>query len=417
MSASLALLDQKSSNVNFSHNQEPGCIIINSSVTMKPHIKESPGVTTSQFYGDESCRQKSGSDTPMRESVGSDSANNSGTPPYVKWAVGFDSLLEDPEGQKVFQSYLRAEGALNNLMFWYAVNGFKTQSDKHKKYRLATVIGRTFLKRNSANALSEIASDHRKQILDAIRKNQAENNVFDNAQEEIENFLKEKAYPMFLKSDVYIDCCNKAIQQDAVVSNSHMSCSSSPLNTANTCQTGSLNQEGSPTISTYSTQSTVTPTLDSKNTTTANAAQGTGSNGSTVTRLSSAAADNSSEASQSSHVIQGSTVDEGSASDISEVQDPTTVTVITSGPSSSVPSISRATALNFKPASSSGLPLQQGINDSGSIGNALVGGLATVHEDTELLCKEINLRGGNKGFEATTDIFAASIRCFENEGG
>ena len=356
--------------------------------SMKPILEES--CMTTPDLTEEQLRNKSGAETPLRGSTESDSAN-AVTPPYVKWAIGFDSLLEDPEGQKVFQSYLRAEGALNNLMFWYAVNGFKTQSDRHKKYRLATVIGRTFLKRNSANALSEIGSDNRKQILDAIRKNHAENDVFDRAQSEIECFLKEKAYPMFLKSDVYIDYCNKAVQQQTTAMNNLNVSSNSPLNTTSG-QLGSLNTDCSPTSSTYSNQSTVTPTVDPPK------SYPPGYPGPNIAQPNRQAPS-----------IPGDKFSDNLSEKCHQ--------------SSSVGAIK----------TSSNVPLESHSLDSGSVvENAQSGlpaqssktetGLATVHEDTELLCKEINLRGGNKGFEATSDTFAASTsptcrkKCHEVEG-
>ncbi len=330
-----------------------------SSQAMKPILEETSNLTTPECVED-ALRAKSGSETPKRATNDADGIS-SGTPPYIKWASGFDFLLEDPEGQKVFQSYLRSEGALNNLMFWYAVNGFKTQSDRHKKLRLATVIAKTFLKRNSSNCLTEIATDDRKQILEAIRKSSTDDDLFDRAQFEIEAFLKDKAYPMFLKSDVYIEYCNKAIQCHSVSSDSPSN--SGPPH-------GGLISENSPTSSSCSNRSTIVlsnndPRLVSSN---ANASLNT-----SATNAANVMVDMNTSFSASDSKLNNPAV---------QLNDSTSVPLES-------PNISCSSDSNvFRP------------NDSSA--------LATVHEDTELLCKEINLRGGNKGFEATSDTFATS---------
>ena len=360
----------------------------NCATPMKPIQEETSSITTPECFDSRSHRSsfgdkcKSGTETPGRTGPiasvsGESDSNAASTPPYVKWANGFDSLLEDPEGQKVFQSYLRSEDALNNLMFWYAVNGFKTQVDKHKKYRLATVIGRTFLKKNSPNALTEISSENRKLILDSIRKNNIDGSTFDRAQLEIETFLKEKAYFMFLKSDVYIDYCNKVIQQqEQLLKSSDTKQGSTEVPTLSCSQP----LEGNLNSSVASSRGISVPASGCKANAPANA-PGTFPSQSPDTQL---------QAGDSLAIEIG-------VEDVNTCKNSESVS-LTNRDSTSVPSTKHSN-------SQAGSITSQGNTSLSETGGT---GLATVHEDTELLCKEINLRGGNKGFEATSDTFAAS---------
>ena len=371
----------RTTQVGFTHPAPPlNRPSFNCATPMKPIQEETSSITTPDCFDNRSHRSsfgdrcKSGTETPGRSgpiaSVSCESDSNAAsTPPYVKWANGFDSLLEDPEGQKVFQSYLRSEDALNNLMFWYAVNGFKTQVDKRKKYRLATVIGRTFLKKNSPNALTEISSENRKLILDSIRKDNIDGSTFDRAQLEIETFLKEKAYFMFLKSDVYIDYCNKIIQQqEQLLRNSDSKQGSIEVPTVSSSQI----LEGNSSVS--SNHGTSVPPPGS----TAVPANASGNFSSRAPETQLPANDSVNEVGEDVNTCKNS-------ESVSSTSHDTT----------SVPSTKHSIA-------QAGSTTSQG---NASINEA---GLATVHEDTELLCKEINLRGGNKGFEATSDTFAAS---------
>ena len=69
----------------------------------------------------------------------------SSPPSYLRWARNLNSLLEDPEGVRLFRRYLAQEGPshADPLEFWFACNGLKNQHpDPEKTTQLVKVIFR-----------------------------------------------------------------------------------------------------------------------------------------------------------------------------------------------------------------------------------------------------------------------------------
>ncbi|KAJ9597773.1 hypothetical protein L9F63_011381 [Diploptera punctata] len=129
----------------------------------------------------------------------------SSPPSYLRWARNLHSLLEDPEGVRLFRRYLAQEGPshADPLEFWFACNGLKNQHPvPEKTTQLVKVIYRRFFVKTQL-AISE---DLRKEVNRRIKeeKNQLAGDVFDDIQTEVEHLINETTYPNFLKSDMYL---------------------------------------------------------------------------------------------------------------------------------------------------------------------------------------------------------------------
>ncbi|RTG83300.1 uncharacterized protein DC041_0010870 [Schistosoma bovis] len=157
---------------------------------------------------------------------------------WKKWSLGLDYLLQDSEGVALFKSYLQYEGCANLLDFWFACQGFRSKvdpSDHRKITQLIKAIYRTYI-RGSSNSLNSqpllylgkqqstpvlqnrsepirLRSETRHAITERIsRKHTLDQTVFDSAQAEVEHFLRTTAYPAFLKSDIYVDFLQTALE-------------------------------------------------------------------------------------------------------------------------------------------------------------------------------------------------------------
>ncbi|CAH8597773.1 unnamed protein product [Heterobilharzia americana] len=158
---------------------------------------------------------------------------------WKKWSLGLDYLLQDSEGVSLFKSYLQYEGCANLLDFWFACQGFRSKvdpSDHRKITQLIKAIYRTYIRGASSSLNSQplmylgkqqstgpllqnrsepirLRSETRHAITERIsRKHALDQTVFDSAQAEVEHFLRTTAYPAFLKSDVYVDFLQTALE-------------------------------------------------------------------------------------------------------------------------------------------------------------------------------------------------------------
>lgn len=75
--------------------------------------------------------------TKMTEGPSLDQCSRTSPPPYFKWHQSLHSLLEDPEGVRLFNEYVTNEGDdhLVRLKFYFACEGLKqkTEYDDIKK--------------------------------------------------------------------------------------------------------------------------------------------------------------------------------------------------------------------------------------------------------------------------------------------
>nr|XP_046271363.1 axin-1 isoform X2 [Scatophagus argus] len=131
------------------------------------------------------------------------------TPPYLKWAESLHSLLDDQEGIQLFRTFLKQEECADMLDFWFACSGFRkleaNEGNEEKKVRLAKAIYKKYILDNNGIVSRQIKPATKSFIKDCIMKLHIDPAMFDQAQTEIQTMMEENTYPLFLKSDIYLE--------------------------------------------------------------------------------------------------------------------------------------------------------------------------------------------------------------------
>ncbi|KAK7929621.1 hypothetical protein WMY93_006016 [Mugilogobius chulae] len=126
------------------------------------------------------------------------------TPPYLKWAESLHSLLDDQEGIQLFRNFLCQEGCADLLDFWFACSGFR-QTSQEKRAKLAKAIYRKYIIDGSGIVSRQIKPATKSFIRDCVGKPHPDPAMFEQAQTEIQAMMEENTYPLFLKSDLYLE--------------------------------------------------------------------------------------------------------------------------------------------------------------------------------------------------------------------
>lgn len=145
---------------------------------------------------------------PEGSTVNSPPYSENGTPPHLKWAENLHNLLQDSDGVEVFREFMEREheGGADELVFWFACLGLKRKIDGNSVDSSIANIQKAIYKRY-------VRSDRIKCISKAVKKDIADKisskacldpSIFDAAQAEVENYLREVTYPAFLSSDYYV---------------------------------------------------------------------------------------------------------------------------------------------------------------------------------------------------------------------
>ncbi|XP_068434854.1 axin-1 [Clinocottus analis] len=131
------------------------------------------------------------------------------TPPYVKWAESLHSLLDDQEGILLFRMFLKQEECGDVLDFWFACSGFRKleaiEGNEEKKVKLAKAIYKKYILDNNGIVSRQIKPATKSFIKDCVMKLHIDPAMFDQAQTEIQTMMEESTYPLFLKSDIYLE--------------------------------------------------------------------------------------------------------------------------------------------------------------------------------------------------------------------
>ncbi|XP_046898258.1 axin-1-like isoform X1 [Hypomesus transpacificus] len=127
------------------------------------------------------------------------------TPPYLKWAESLHSLLDDQEGIQLFRSFLRQEGCADLLDFWFACSGFRKTANQEKRPKLAKAIYRKYVQDGGGIVARQIKPATKSFIRDCVVRLAPDASMFEQAQTEIQTTMEENTYPLFLKSDVYLE--------------------------------------------------------------------------------------------------------------------------------------------------------------------------------------------------------------------
>nr|XP_033770320.1 axin-1 [Geotrypetes seraphini]XP_033770321.1 axin-1 [Geotrypetes seraphini]XP_033770322.1 axin-1 [Geotrypetes seraphini] len=131
------------------------------------------------------------------------------TPPYLKWAESLHSLLDDQDGINLFRAFLKQEECADLLDFWFACSGFRKlepcDANEEKRLKLAKAIFKKYILDNNGIVSRQIKPATKCFIRDCVMKQQIDPVMFDQAQTEIQSMMEENTYPVFLKSDIYLE--------------------------------------------------------------------------------------------------------------------------------------------------------------------------------------------------------------------
>ncbi|NXD62431.1 AXIN1 protein, partial [Eolophus roseicapillus] len=131
------------------------------------------------------------------------------TPPYLKWAESLHSLLDDQDGINLFRTFLKQEDCADLLDFWFACSGFRKlepcASNEEKRLKLAKAIYKKYILDNNGIVSRQIKPATKSFIKDCVVKLQVDPDMFDQAQTEIQCMIEDNTYPLFLKSDIYLE--------------------------------------------------------------------------------------------------------------------------------------------------------------------------------------------------------------------
>ncbi|XP_034781863.1 axin-1-like isoform X1 [Acipenser ruthenus] len=131
------------------------------------------------------------------------------TPPYLKWAESLHSLLDDQDGTHLFRTFLKQEDCADLLDFWFACSGFRkleaSGGNEEKKLKLAKAIYKKYILDNNSIVSRQIKAATKSFIRDCVVRVHIEPAMLDQAQTEIQAMLEENTYPVFLKSDLYLE--------------------------------------------------------------------------------------------------------------------------------------------------------------------------------------------------------------------
>uniref|UniRef100_A0A3P9KXT1 Axin 2 n=1 Tax=Oryzias latipes TaxID=8090 RepID=A0A3P9KXT1_ORYLA len=160
--------------------------------------------------------------TPRRNEDGLGEPEGSASPdsPLVRWAKSLHFLLGDQDGAHLFKTFLERENCVDTLDFWFACNGFRQMDLKdNKTLRVAKVIFKRYIDNNGIVA-KQLKPATKTFIRDSIKKQQIDSAMFDQAQTEIQSYMEENAYQMFLTSDIYLDYARSGCENAAYMNNS-----------------------------------------------------------------------------------------------------------------------------------------------------------------------------------------------------
>ncbi|XP_045210940.1 axin-1-like [Mercenaria mercenaria] len=129
------------------------------------------------------------------------------TPPYLKWAESLHILLDDRDGVQLFKLFLQQEGiGTCSVDFWFACRGLKLKAEGSEEYlQVIKIIHKKFIK---SDKLPYVDLNTKRKITESIQSGM-DVSIFSEAQEQVENYMKNDTYPLFLKSDLYIQYVSK----------------------------------------------------------------------------------------------------------------------------------------------------------------------------------------------------------------
>lgn len=131
---------------------------------------------------------------------------NSSTPPFMRLAENLTYLLDDRDGLSLFTTFLDQEGfGKTYVEFYFACEGLK-KSEPKKVQQIVKIINRKYFKSDKLPCVSE---QTKCVIQEKLKKQTADRTIFDGAQLEVRNEMSCHSYPLFIKSDLYVQYIQK----------------------------------------------------------------------------------------------------------------------------------------------------------------------------------------------------------------
>ncbi|NXK90079.1 AXIN1 protein, partial [Formicarius rufipectus] len=177
-------------------------------------VSTDPRPVSHGFYSGKSdvVRSETSTATPRRSDLDlgyEPEGSASPTPPYLKWAESLHSLLDDQDGINLFRTFLKQEDCADLLDFWFACSGFRKLepcvANEEKRLKLAKAIYKKYILDNNGIVSRQIKPATKSFIKDCVMKLQIDPDMFDQAQTEIQCMIEDNTYPLFLKSDIYLE--------------------------------------------------------------------------------------------------------------------------------------------------------------------------------------------------------------------
>ncbi|XP_062495470.1 axin-1 isoform X3 [Pezoporus occidentalis] len=177
-------------------------------------VSTDPRPVSHGFYSSKGdvVRNETSTATPRRSDLDlgyEPEGSASPTPPYLKWAESLHSLLDDQDGINLFRTFLKQEDCADLLDFWFACSGFRKlepcASNEEKRLKLAKAIYKKYILDNNGIVSRQIKPATKSFIKDCVVKLQIDPDMFDQAQTEIQCMIEDNTYPLFLKSDIYLE--------------------------------------------------------------------------------------------------------------------------------------------------------------------------------------------------------------------
>ncbi|XP_062359482.1 axin-1 isoform X1 [Cinclus cinclus] len=177
-------------------------------------VSTDPRPVSHGFYSSKGdvVRNETSTATPRRSDLDlgyEPEGSASPTPPYLKWAESLHSLLDDQDGINLFRTFLKQEDCADLLDFWFACSGFRKLepcvSNEEKRLKLAKAIYKKYILDNNGIVSRQIKPATKSFIKDCVMKLQIDPDMFDQAQTEIQCMIEDNTYPLFLKSDIYLE--------------------------------------------------------------------------------------------------------------------------------------------------------------------------------------------------------------------
>ncbi|KAH9503248.1 hypothetical protein Btru_068556 [Bulinus truncatus] len=118
----------------------------------------------------------------------------------ASWAVNFEKLLRDPIGLGIFTEFLKKEFSEENIIFWKACEQYRQLADDQQRKVKAKDIYTRYL---STKASEPVNVDSSARLYSEKFLDNPTAIMFDVAQQQIFQLMRQDSYARFLKSDLY----------------------------------------------------------------------------------------------------------------------------------------------------------------------------------------------------------------------